>query len=143
MKLTLKRLWKTTEYAAGKWFIDDKEFAFTIEDTDRGLQDSMTESQITKIKKYGVTAIPTGTYQVVHSFSNRFQKLMPEVIGVKGFAGIRIHTANTSKDVEGCIGLAYEDSSDGFAGNSKKACQDFEKQFVKAIKTSKVWLTIE
>jgi hypothetical protein len=143
MKLLIKRLWKKSTYCGGKLFINDKEFCFTIEDADRGLSDNMTVSHIGKIKKYGITAIPVGTYQLVHSYSNRFKRLMPEIINVKGFAGIRIHTANTSKDVEGCIGLAYEDSSDGFAGNSKKACDDFEKMFIEAIKTQKVWITIE
>lgn len=142
MELEIKRLWKTPKYSGGKFFIDGKEFCFTIEDCDRELNEWMTEAEIAKIKQYGITAIPKGKYQVVHSFSNRFQKLMPEIIGVKGFAGIRIHTANTAKDVEGCIGLAYESSEDGFAGNSAKACKDFEKLFIKAIKTSKVWLTI-
>jgi hypothetical protein len=143
MKLLIKRLWKKSTFCSGKLFINDKEFCFTIEDVDRGLSNNMTLSHIGKIKKYGITAIPTGTYQLVHSYSNRFKRLMPEVVGVKGFAGIRIHVANTAKDVEGCIGLAYEDSSDGFAGNSKKACDDFEKLFIEAIKTQKVWITIE
>lgn len=143
MKLNVKRIWKKETYTGGKFFINDKEFSFTIEDTDRGLSDSMSLTEIKKLKKYGVTAIPTGTYQVIYSFSNRFKRLMPEIIGVKGYAGIRIHVANTAMDVEGCIGLAYEDSSDGFAGNSKNACKDFEKQFVQAIKKEKVWITIE
>lgn len=143
MKLNVKRIWKEKTYTGGKFFINDKEFSFTIEDTDRGLSDKMSLTEIKKLKKHGITAIPTGTYQVIYSFSNRFKRLMPEIIGVKGYAGIRIHVANTAMDVEGCIGLAYEDSSDGFAGNSKNACIDFEKQFVQAIKKEKVWITIE
>ena len=63
----------------------------------------MTEQQIKSKKVYGETAIPTGIYRVIISYSNRFKKQMPLLLNVPGFAGIRIHTGNTEKDSLGCI----------------------------------------
>jgi hypothetical protein len=64
------------------------------------------------------------------------------LLDVPGYEGIRIHIANTSKDVEGCIGVAYEDSSDGFAGNSAAAVKELEKRIRAVEKTEAVWITI-
>ena len=124
-------------------WINGKYFSFTIEDADRGLSSNMDVKDILKVKKQNITAIPTGTYQVAMTYSNRFKRYMPQILGVKGFEGIRIHVANKATDVEGCIGLAYEDSSDGFAGNSRAACVEFEKQLKSVEKKEKIWLTIE
>lgn len=143
MEIKIQRLWKKDSYTGGKVFINDKYFSFSIEDADRGLTSSMTEKEIAKIKKYGITAIPTGRYQLAMTYSNRFKRYMPQVLGVKGFEGIRIHVANKATDVEGCIGLAYEDSSDGFAGNSAAACKEFEKQIKAVEKKEKIWITVE
>jgi len=52
----------------------------------------------------GQTAIPEGQYRVAVTPSARFHgKLLPEVLHVPGFAGIRLHPGNTSMDTEGCI----------------------------------------
>jgi len=63
----------------------------------------MSEAIIKTTKVYGQTAIPTGTYKVTITYSNRFKKDMPLINNVKGFDGIRIHTGNTHLDTEGCI----------------------------------------
>lgn len=54
-----------------------------------------------KIK--GETAIPTGRYEIVIDMSTRFGKLMPHLLGVDGFDGIRIHPGNSDVDTEGCL----------------------------------------
>lgn len=145
MELKVQRIWNNKEklYCGGKWFVNGKYFAFSIEDYDRGLLQSMSLEEIAKIKVPKQTAIPKGRYEVTMTYSNRFKRFMVEIMNVKGFAGIRMHTANSARDVEGCIGAAYEDSSDGFAGNSAKASEKLEKDIELALKKEKVWLTVE
>lgn len=142
MNLTLKITHKAVSFRAGKLFVEDKFFAYTIEDADRGLTQKMPLKDLQKIKKYGITAIPTGTYELAFTYSNRFKRSMLQVLNVPGFEGIRIHVANTSKDVEGCIGVAYEDSSDGFAGNSAAAIKALEALLRPIAQKEKIFLTI-
>ena len=103
MEILLQRVAKRDKYTIGKLYINDQYFCDTLEDTDRGLTQSMTEQQIKSKKVYGETAIPTGTYRIIISYSNRFKKQMPLLLNVPGFSGIRIHTGNTEKDSLGCI----------------------------------------
>lgn len=65
----------------------------TLEDTVRA----------TGVKVYGETAIPSGKYKFIMTMSNRFKKIMPLLLNVTGFDGIRIHSGNTSVDTHGCI----------------------------------------
>lgn len=143
MELYLKIQKKAKGYRAGKFYIQKDFFGYTIEDEDRGLNNKMSLEMIHSIKKYGITAIPTGRYEVAFTFSNRFQRYMLQILNVPGYEGIRIHVANTSKDVEGCVGVAYEDSSDGFAGNSAKAIKALEKFLLPVSKKEKLFITIE
>ena len=106
MKLKLIRDIFTDTETLGKLFIDDVFFCYTLEDRLRHLKDSDSVEYIKNIKVQGKTAIPSGEYRVILSISNRFGRLMPEVLNVKGFAGIRIHGGNTSLDSEGCILVA-------------------------------------
>lgn len=54
-----------------------------------------------KIK--GRTAIPPGRYRLILSMSTRFRKVMPELLNVPFFDGIRIHPGNTVEDTDGCL----------------------------------------
>jgi len=88
----------------GKLYINDEFQAYTLEDRDRDLQNH-PENKI-----QGRTAIPEGKYRVIMSYSPHFKKLLPEILNVPGFEGIRIHGGNTEKDTEGCILVAeYSD----------------------------------
>jgi hypothetical protein len=51
----------------------------------------------------GKTAIPTGTYRVIVTPSARFKRLLPLLVDVPGFTGIRIHPGNTHDNTEGCL----------------------------------------
>ena len=67
-----------------------------------------------------VSCIPTGTYRCIFSMSQRFKKVMPELLLVPGRAGIRIHGGNTTADTEGCILLGMG-SLGGVLSHSQKA----------------------
>ena len=103
MKLEVKRVAKQSTYTIGKLFIDGEYFCDTLEDVCRGLTQDMTEAQIAQIKVKGQTAIPSGTYKVDITFSQKFKKYLPILENVKGFEGIRIHSGNDSDDTEGCL----------------------------------------
>ena len=103
MILTLKRIAFRYSYTIGKLYVDGVYVCDTIEDMDRGLDDSMNEDEIKARKVYGETAIPYGTYKVSITYSPKYKKMMPLIENVKGFSGIRIHSGNTAKDSLGCI----------------------------------------
>jgi hypothetical protein len=108
MKLNIKRKEFTDKSTIGELWVNDSFFCYTLEDVDRGLSQSDSVYAISQKKKHGITAIPTGEYKVVLSFSNRFKKYLPEILNVKGYAGVRIHSGNTDADSEGCplVGLS-------------------------------------
>lgn len=85
------------------WGEPDK-FLYTLEDVvrEQRYQDG-TLVDPAKWKIAGQTAIPAGTYAVVLDYSTRFGRIMPHILGVPGFDGIRIHGGNTAADTEGCI----------------------------------------
>ena len=103
IKLRLERLYKGSKYTIGKLYINDEYFCDTIEDIDRGLKSSMSVEYIKKKKVYAETAIPTGTYKIEMTYSSKFKRILPLLVDVKGFSGIRIHRGNTEKDSSGCI----------------------------------------
>ena len=61
------------------------------------------EDVVRPVKIPGETAIPAGRYDVRLSLSQRFQKVLPEVLAVPGFTGIRMHAGNTQADTAGCL----------------------------------------
>ena len=103
MRLTLVRRWNKKDYCIGDLYINGKWFCNVLEDRDRGLDDSMSEDEIKQIKIKGETAIPTGIYTVLLTYSPKYKKIMPLINNVKGYSGIRIHSGNSSKDTEGCL----------------------------------------
>lgn len=91
MNLLLLREPSTEKSTSGTLHVDGVHECFALEDIVRDE------------KIAGQTAIPAGTYNVVLSMSNRFHRIMPEVLHVPGFTGIRIHSGNTETETEGCI----------------------------------------
>lgn len=118
MEIKLKRIAKKSSYTIGKLYIDNVYFCDTLEDCDRGLIQSMPLKDLQRIKVKDRTAIPTGTYKVLWTYSPRFKKMMPLIDNVPGFSGIRIHSGNTDSDTSGCI-LCGENKEVGKVINSK------------------------
>ena len=104
MLITIEKKKKKDGYTISRLYVNGKLFGCnTLEDADRGLRQDMQLEEIKKKKVYGQTAIPRGSYECVYTYSNRFKKMLPLLLNVKGFEGIRIHSGNSAKDTEGCI----------------------------------------
>lgn len=147
MKLELKRTYKGDQYTIGHLYINGIFLCDTIEDVYRGTTDDMkftktgnsigywTDSEGNKIEKvYGKTAIPTGTYKVEVTFSNKFKKDLPLLKDVKGFDGIRIHSGNTEEDSLGCI-IVGENKVKGKVINSRIKFNALMEALAPAIKS--------
>jgi hypothetical protein len=126
MKIEVKRLYKTENSTIGELTIDGKFECYTLEDKERAV----------KIK--GETAISKGTYKVIINQSNRFKKLLPLLLNVPNFEGVRIHPGNSNHDTEGCI-LVGQSISKDYISKSRKA---FEKLFKKMQLAKEITLTI-
>ena len=126
MVITVKRLYKTDNSTIGELSIDGVFECFTLEDKER----------LVKIKSE--TAIPKGNYKVIINKSNRFKRLLPLLLNVSNFEGVRIHPGNTNHDTEGCILVGRTKSKD-FVGQSRKA---FESLFAKMKLVKEITLII-
>ena len=126
MQIAVKRLHKTDTSTIGELTIDGLFQCYTLEDVERPV----------KIK--GETAIPKGTYKVIINQSNRFKRLLPLLLDVPNFEGVRIHSGNTNHNTEGCI-LVGQSRNKNYIGQSRKA---FEKLFKKMQKAENITITI-
>ena len=127
MKIEVKRLHRTDNSTIGELTIDGKFECYTLEDKER---------EFIKIK--GETAIPKGTYKVIINQSNRFKRLLPLLIGVPNFEGVRIHAGNSNHDTEGCI-LVGQNRSVDYITKSRKA---FDSLFKKMQGAKNITITI-
>lgn len=118
MEIRINRIASKEYYTIGKLYINGTYFCDTLEDTDRGLADTMQVNEILAKKVKAQTAIPTGKYDIILSFSPRFKRVLPLLLSVKGFEGIRIHAGNTAEDTEGCL-LVGENKEKGKVLNSR------------------------
>lgn len=149
MELVVERLWKKPLYTIGRLYVDGSLMCNTLEDVDRGLDQTMTLDEIASLKVPGKTAIPTGRYRVVFDWSSRFGKTeyaidgkIPLVQGVKGFTYIRVHAGNDEGDTEGCI-LLGENKAVGKVLNSRYWCKRLnERLWLPWTAGSPIWLTV-
>lgn len=103
MKLELKRIAFRNTYTIGKLYINGKYFCDTLEDYNRDFNKDGDLNDKGEIKVFGETAIPYGTFKVIMNMSNRFKKIMPLLLDVPHFAGIRIHAGTKPEHSHGCI----------------------------------------
>ena len=153
MEIILQRRFKGPKYTIGSLFINGEYFCDTIEDKDRNLNDSMTEEEIKRIKVYGETAIPYGTYKIdMNILSPKFKDRtwakpyggkLPRLLRVKGFEGILIHVGNTEKDSLGCI-IVGENKQVGRVINSTATFNKLMTVLLKAkLKEEEIEVTIK
>ena len=112
MKIEVNRIFKASNYTIGELSVNNNYVCDTLEDKVR----------VDGGKVYAETAIPTGTYTLVLSYSNRFKKVMPEILNVPNFSGIRIHCGNSSKDTEGCLLVGkWDGKTENWISDSKNS----------------------
>lgn len=91
----------------GELFIDGKYFCNTLEDTDRGLNKSMSNSEIDDIKIIGKTATPAGRYRVILSYSIKLKRFLPLLLDVPRGRGVRIHKGSSPNFTSACVLVGY------------------------------------
>lgn len=147
MELTLTRAgYQQPGTTIGELRIDGLVYCYTLEDQVR--EPNTPRFKLTldewvwtwKIK--GTTAIPRGTYEVTIDFSSRFQCLMPHILDVPGFEGVRIHSGNSAADTEGCI-LVGQRTEGNLVLDSRAAFKPLLAQLKEAFgRGEKIYLTI-
>lgn len=153
MDLILKRIFKGTDYTIGNLYVNGDKFSDTLEDTDRGLNSTMNLDDIKKIKKAGITAIPTGRYKItlnVQSPKFKYYKqyefcdgYLPRLVGVPGFDGILIHIGNYPADTDGCL-LVGQNTKKGMVTNSTNTFKELYARLKAAnANNESIYITIE
>lgn len=118
MELNVRRIARKDGYTIGRLFINNEYFCDTLEDTDRGLKGTMQVNEILAKKVKAQTAIPTGKYDVILTFSPRFKRVLPLLLNVPGYQYIRVHNGNRPDSTEGCL-LVGENKIKGQVINSR------------------------
>ena len=142
MHLTLKRTTLTKESTIGELSVDGVFECYVLEDVVRAA---------TAPKVFGRTAIPAGSYQVLVTFSTRFQRRMPLLVNLPGGdihfggrliddCGVRIHSGNTAADTEGCLLVGLDKKTD-FVGRSRDAFSRFFPRLQEAVAAGPVTLS--
>jgi hypothetical protein len=129
MLLEVRRQPSADGCTLGTLYVDGEFECFTLEDVIR----EIPEKAVQTWKVDGETAIPSGSYQVTVTMSARFKKLLPLLVDVPGFQGVRIHSGNVAADTEGCILVG--DRQDKVAVlDSRRAFQGLFQKIQAAIK---------
>jgi hypothetical protein len=118
IKLLLQRKASKSPYTMGKLFVNGELFCNTLENTKK--------------------IIPAGTYKIALIWSNKFHRLLPELLNVPNRTAIRIHRGNSVKDTQGCILVGINNKA-GWLSNSAK----YEEKIVELVKEYKeCWITV-
>lgn len=135
MELKLNRIFLGSSATIGELYVDGEHIADTLEDRVR------PEGE----KVYGKTAIPEGTYEMVLSYSPRFKKILPEILNVPNFTGIRIHCGNSSADSSGCILVGtWDGEKEDWVSDSKIAFNKLMSLLEEAINNKeKITITVK
>ncbi len=110
LRVEIRREIYTGRSTIGRLFVNGEFECYTLEDCAR--------APGTKVP--GATCIPAGSYSLTINYSSRFKKMLPQLLAVPGFEGIRIHAGNTDADTEGCI-LVGQTQAENYVGKSRTA----------------------
>ena len=119
MKLKVIRETKTDVSTIGRLFVNEKFFCYTLEDKDRGLKQTDTLLYIQAKKIFGVTAIPSGTYDLIINQSPKFKRMLPRILNIKGFDGVLMHRGNSADHSLGCILIGYQKGDNAIFESTK------------------------
>ena len=107
------------------------------------LEDELREVPGQPVKAWKVpaqTAIPAGRYRILLTDSARFHRVLPLLVDVPGFTGVRIHSGNAIHDTEGCL-LVGRTRRSGWIGESRLA---FDALFARLVAgAGEAWITVE
>ncbi len=133
MDIAIKRIYKGAEYTVGRLSIDGKYFCDTLEDTVRA----------PGVKVRGKTAVPAGRYRVVLTESPRFKRILPLLVDVPNFEGVRIHPGNTAKDTEGCLLVGFNQVKGKVVASRATFQKLFEKLWAADQAGEEIWTEIK
>lgn len=119
MKIKVIREVFTDKSTIGSLYLNDVFFCYTLEDKDRGLDQSQSVFTIQAKKLFGITAIPYGKYPLIVNKSPKFGRLLPRLQGIKGFDGVLIHRGNSAEHSHGCILVGYKKGVDCIMESTK------------------------
>ena len=143
MEIRVKRIARKDGYTIGKMYINGAYFCDTLEDTDRGLNSTMSVDEILTKKHKGITAIPIGEYDVILTFSPKFKRVLPLLLNVPGYQYIRVHHGNLPSSTDGCL-LVGENKVKGQIINSRATLERLMSVLLECEKKKeKVTITIE
>lgn len=133
MDIEIKRIYKGAEYTVGRLSIDGKYFCDTLEDTVRA----------PGVKVRGKTAVPAGRYRVVLTLSLRFKRILPLLVDVPNFEGVRIHPGNTAEDTEGCLLVGFNQVKGRLTASKATFQKLFEKLWAADQAGEEIWTEIK
>jgi len=129
----------TKNSTIGELTLDGKHICYCLEDVVRPAGQ----------KVYSKTAIQAGRYQVIINRSNRFSRLagknvlMPLLLNVTGFEGVRIHSGNKAEDTEGCLLTGTAKATDKVGGSRVAYAKLFKMLQTFLDDGCQCWLTIK
>ena len=139
MEIELKRTVFTDQSTIGMLSIDGEFVAYCLEDVVR----EVPGKPVAEWKIPAETAIPQGRYRVDRNMSNRFKKVLPLLIGVKGFDGIRIHSGNVAANTEGCLLPGLHKAQD-MVTESRDAFKIIDARIAEALDAGEtVWIDVK
>ena len=138
MNITVERLQCDEDVTIGSMTIDGEWQCWTLEDVVREKQGQPVPSWKVKDR----TAIPAGRYKVELTMSNRFKRVLPILLNVPGFDGIRIHAGNTAEDTSGCILVGNERLAKSIARSQLALASVMAKMGEAVRKGETIWLEI-